>query len=199
MSFKLLGTKIYVSFLFVALISFMLCIDKTGLCLPTFFAVLFHENGHLFAMWVCECQPKEVKLVPASIEITRGFSKKKYGEIIIALLGPCANIALFLSLYINYRLTKSELSLRWAVLNLIVALFNLLPVYGLDGGTVFVNLFTKNLKSRTKAEGVLKIITALLGILVLSLGVFLALQKNFNISVFSVGIYLCFCVAIKSS
>jgi len=193
MRFRFLGTEIYVSFLFIAVISFMLCIDKTGLCLPTLFAVLIHESGHLFAMWICECQPKSVRLVPTSIEITRGFSRKKYGETVIALLGPLANVALFLSLYINFRITKSDISLVWAVLNLVVALFNLLPVSGLDGGVVLENILEKRLQSKQKAEKVVKLTTLTIGFSVLILGAFSLICGELNISVIIVGIYIIIC------
>ncbi len=95
MRFRLFGTEIYVSFLFCAVIAFMLATDRTGLCIPTIFAIFIHETGHLFAMWVCECQPKSIMLVPASVKITRAFPKVKNGEIIIALSGPLSNIVIF--------------------------------------------------------------------------------------------------------
>lgn len=70
MRFKLLGTEFYVSFLFSAVITAMLAFDRTGYALPLIFAVVMHEGGHLLAMWILDCSPKRVRLVPAAVEIT---------------------------------------------------------------------------------------------------------------------------------
>lgn len=48
----------------------MIAFDRTGYILPLLFAVLMHEGGHLAAMWILDCAPKRVRLVPASVEIT---------------------------------------------------------------------------------------------------------------------------------
>ena len=136
MKFKLLGTEIYISFLFSALIAFMIATDRTGLCIPTLFAAFIHETGHLLALWACDCQPKAIRLIPASVQIVRGFSKKRHGEAAISLCGPMANLVVFLALFINYSITKSEESLRFGLLNMILCVFNLLPVPPLDGSRI---------------------------------------------------------------
>ena len=73
MRFKLFGTEFYISFLFAAVITAMLAFDRTGFILPLFFAVLVHELGHLTAMWVLDCAPKRIRLIPAAVEITAKF------------------------------------------------------------------------------------------------------------------------------
>ena len=102
MKFKFLGTEIYISFLFCAVICFMLALDRTGLIIPTLFAVLIHETGHLLAMWAADCQPRAIRLIPTSVQIVRSFSPKKYGEAGIAFCGPAANLVLFGVLLVNY-------------------------------------------------------------------------------------------------
>ncbi|MBR2040455.1 MAG: M50 family metallopeptidase, partial [Clostridia bacterium] len=143
MKFKLLGSEIYISFLFVAVISLMLATDKTGLALPTLFAVSLHEIGHLLAMWIVGTPPKSIRLIPASVQITRSISSRYKNDIIVALSGPLVNFALFLTLYINYLIFGNEGILYYSLINLIVGLFNLLPVTGLDGGTVLFSVIAK--------------------------------------------------------
>ena len=197
MRFRLFGTEIYVSFLFFAIITVMLASDRTGLCLPTVCAAAFHEAGHLFAMWICDCQPKSIRLVPASVSIISGFPRKKYGELFIALAGPLFNIALFASLFINYKLTVSNISFEYGIINLIIAAFNLLPVKGLDGGTVTTVLIEKGTKSREKAESVTKIVSVLTGLIILFFGVFLILRGKINVSVIIMGIYILICSFLR--
>ena len=136
MRFKFFGTEIYISFLFCATGCFMLAVDRTGLIIPTLFAVFVHETGHMLAMWAADCQPKAIRLIPTSVQIVRGFSPKKYGELSITACGPAANLVIFFTLFVNYLIFKSEQSLVFSIINLVIAIFNLLPVSGLDGGTL---------------------------------------------------------------
>ena len=196
MKFKFLGTQIYISFLFCATLCFMIAIDRTGLIIPTLFAVFIHESGHLLAMWAADCQPKAVRLIPTSVQIIRGFSTKKYGEAAIAFCGPAANLVLFGVLYANYNIFGSEISLNFAILNLVIAVFNLLPVSGLDGGTI-LTLFIARFTNVYKAESTVRIITVVFAVVAFLLGVYLASIGTVNISVFIVAIYLLVCGMIK--
>lgn len=196
MKFKFLGTQFYISFLFCATLCFMIAIDRTGLIIPTLFAVFIHESGHLLAMWAADCQPKAVRLIPTSVQIIRGFSTKKYGEAAIAFCGPAANLVLFGVLYANYNIFGSEISLNFAILNLVIAVFNLLPVSGLDGGTI-LTLFIARFTNVYKAESIVRIITVGFAVVAFLLGVYLASIGTVNISVFIVAIYLLVCGMIK--
>ncbi len=196
MKFKFFGTEIYVSFLFCVVLCLMLAIDRTGLIIPTLFAVFIHESGHLLCMWAADCQPRAIRLIPTSVQIIRGFSPKKYGEAAITLCGPLSNLVVFGVLFINYRIFESTQSLTFAVLNLVIALFNLLPVSGLDGGTL-LTLGLSHFVDIYKAESIVRIITAVFAVAVFLLGVYLWASKSVNISVFIVAVYLGVCSVIK--
>lgn len=196
MKFKLLGSEIYISFLFVAVISLMLATDKTGLALPTLFAVSLHETGHLLAMWIIGTPPKSIRLIPASVQITRSISSRYKNDIIVALSGPLVNFALFLTLYINYLIFDNEGILYYSLINLIVGLFNLLPVTGLDGGTVLFSLIAKK-RDINRAMLTLKIISLCLGAVCLFLAITLTLRGKLNVSVYIISVYLFLSVLIK--
>lgn len=196
MNFKFLGTKIYISFLFCAILCLMIAIDRTGLILPTLFAVFVHEGGHLLAMWASDCHPKEIRLIPTSVQIIRDFSSKRHGETTIAACGPAANIVLFGTLYANYYIFKDDHILFFAALNLVIAIFNLLPVYGLDGGTLLTHFLIK-FTDFYKAERIVRIITFTFAFIAFLLGVYLWVSNSVNISVFIVAIYLAVCGIVK--
>jgi len=193
---KLFGTEIYISFLFCAVLCFMLVVDRTGLIIPTLFAVFIHEAGHLLAMYAADCQPRTVRLIPTSVQIIRGFSPKKHGEIAITICGPAANIVLFGSLFANYLIFGSQQSLKFAILNLVIATFNLLPVHGLDGGTLLTVVISK-FTDIYKAESIVKIITVVFALAIFLLGVYLWASGTVNISVFIVALYLAVCGLVK--
>ncbi len=196
MKFKLLGTDIYVSFLFSAIIVLMLATDKTGLALPTVFSVFVHELGHLTAMWISDNAPKSIRLIPASVQITRRVTSNYRNDIFIALAGPIVNLLLFAALYVNYIAFKNEATLYYALINLIVGVFNLLPVTGLDGGTVLFSLIAKK-GDINKALLTLRLITLGFGIGLLVVAVTLCFRGTANISAFIVAIYLLLSVIIK--
>ena len=198
MKFKLLGTEIYVSFLFVAIISLMLAFDKTGLALPTLISVAAHELGHLCVMWMLESTPKSIRLIPASVQITRDFSYCYKNDILIALSGPAVNLLLFFVFYINYLTFKNYGVFCYAIINLIVCLFNLLPVTGLDGGTVLFSLIAKR-GDVNRAMLTLRIITLILASATLFLAITLTLRGKLNISVYIVAIYLFMSQILKYS
>ena len=174
----------------------MLATDKTGFALPTFFAVTVHELGHLFMMWVCDCCPKRIKLIPASVQITSSFSHTYKNDILVAVSGPVSNFVLFGTLYYNYVCFENETTLYFAIVNLLIGGFNLLPVKGLDGGTVLHSLLCKK-TDINRANIVLKIITVIIGIAVVVTAIILTVSQKSNISLYIIGIYLLVISLIK--
>lgn len=189
MNFKFLGTKIYVSFFFMASVTIMLATDRTGYMLPTLFAIIIHEMAHLFAMWVQDCSPLSVRLIPASVQINKKFSFSAKNDVLIAAAGPAANIILFMCLYFNYVAFGNLTVLYYALLNLVIGCFNLLPVKGLDGGTIIYILVCKFCGAQ-KANLFIKIITLILAVAVIFVAVTLTIKQKLNISIYIVGIYL---------
>lgn len=196
MKFKFFGTEIYISFLFCAVLCFMLVVDRTGLIVPTLFAVFIHESGHMLAMWAADCQPRAIRLIPTSVQIVRGFSPKPCGEVAITLCGPAANLVIFGVLLANHFIFKSEQSLLFSLLNLVIAIFNLLPVSGLDGGALLTALIA-HFTDIYKAESIVRIITAIFSVVVFLLGIYLWVSGTVNISVFIIAVYLGVCSLIK--
>ena len=196
MRFKLFGTEIYISFLFAAVITAMLAFDRTGLIIPALFAIVVHELGQLFAMWVLECQPKRIRLVPAAVEITNKMPTRHRNDIIIAACGPAVNLIIFFTLYFNYLAFGQESSLYYAMINLLIGAFNLLPVTGLDGGNILFALLSKKLEPG-RAVLVMRIITLAFAAGVIIAAVTLAFSGKFNLSFFIVGLYLAVMGLIK--
>lgn len=196
MKLKIFNTEIYVSFLFAAVVAFMLVIDRTGLIIPTVFAVMIHELGHLFTMWVMECAPKAIRLIPTSVQIVRAFSPKPHGEVAIAVTGPLCNIAVFFVFWFNYLAFGNETVLRFGMLNLILGVLNLLPVKGLDGGTLLYNILCKRTEEY-RADRILRAVTLILGFVFLTAAIFLVFNGKFNPSAFILALYLAVSALIK--
>lgn len=189
MRFKAFGTEIYVSFLFTAVITAILAFDRTGYALPLLFAVFLHETGHLIAMWIFSCAPKRIRLVPAAVEITAPLGGSRKHEIIIALCGPAVNLILFSAFLLRFLAFGGDLALICGLINLLIGLFNLLPVTGLDGGTVVFSLLCRKLEL-SKVCLVMRVINLTFAAAALIAAVWLAFHRRFNLSFFIIGLYL---------
>ena len=196
MRFKLFGTEFYISFLFAAVITAMLVFDRTGFILPLLFAVLVHELGHLAAMWVLDCAPKQIRLVPAAVEITTKLQSGGRYEIFIALCGPAINLLLFAILFVNYLAFGNEGYLTVGFINLLIGLFNLLPVTGLDGGTVLFNILCRKAEP-SRAALIMRIINFSVALAALVIAVTLCFKGQFNLSFFILALYLTVMSVIK--
>ncbi len=196
MKFKIFSTEINVSFFFMAVLTLALIIDKTGFVLPVFSATALHEAGHLAAMFVLRCQPKKINLIPGSIQIVRGFGVKKEGELFILLSGPLSNLFFAAIAFILYYFLRVSYLISFSAINLLIFAFNLLPVRGLDGGSILY-LTVSKIVSASKCEVILDILSLLCGVFAVFLGVSGILMGKINLSLAVLGLYVIMGVIIK--
>ena len=111
------------------------------------------------------------------------------------MCGPAVNIILFLTFGFNYLAFHSELSLVCCLVNLLIGAFNLLPVIGLDGGTVLFALLRH--KAPQKACLIMRIINISLAAVLIVTAVCLLFRGKFNISLFIIGLYLIITSTVK--
>lgn len=119
------------SFGFFALLAVYMLLDTEGLGLPVLFAVALHEGGHLAALYSCGGYLERVEFAPYGIRMEKRGMLSYRGEAVVYTGGVCANgaamlVCLLLGKWGNF-----------AQVNLLLAIFNLLPVGRLDGGVLF--------------------------------------------------------------
>ena len=191
MKFKLFGVNYYISVLFCVLLTFMLIVDVTGFMAISLFAVLTHELGHIIIMHRLKCCPRQVSLTSYGVGITGPCLANKRDEIKIAMAGPVANFLMTIVFLVLHRYTGDEMYIVVAVIQTIVGGVNLLPVRGLDGGTVVYNalsLFT----SESKSNLIMTIISLFVAAGMTALGVTLLFKGQANPSLLLLGVYLVF-------
>jgi len=190
LKFKFFGCTINITLFFMAMLALLLYFDKSGMMLLGIGAIFIHETGHLIMMKALRRMPEEIILQPAGVIIkTKTGLTGYHGDILIALSGCAANgIAAILSslIYVNNR---SIVFLLYSLINTIMALFNLIPVEGLDGGDVLRFLLQKKL-SITKADKIVKVISFAFIVIIIIFGIYLVLCKQFNVTILFSGFYL---------
>ena len=113
-----------------------------------------HEMGHLLAGVVLKFNPESIKIMPLGLVVSFNVSSHNHNEkilksnsfkikkIVIALAGPITNIVIFI-LLISFNLgLNMENRLICIYSNILIAIFNLLPIYPLDGGRVVKGLLS---------------------------------------------------------
>lgn len=177
MNFNIGKTPVFVSPLFPILISIILLVDTTGIMLFGLTSAFFHELGHIVCMIKLGKTIDKVALSPCGILIdTSGVSSYK-SDLLVALCGPLTNLLLFVVFAFVFLKFKSVEVLYFCASNFGLFLFNILPVFGLDGMDVIRAMLLKN-HSVSKTEKICKIISFCFLMFCLVLGVvFVCLDK----------------------
>jgi len=168
--------------------------------LALFLCVLLHEFGHALAARSFGIRTPMITLLPigglASIE---RIPKKPTQEIFIAVAGPLVNVVIVAVLWLTRSLgppwqwnitpTLEEplpLTQQLLIINIMLVLFNMLPVFPMDGGRVFRALLAFALPWAKATE-----IAALIGQSLAILGGILAISAG-NIILLLIAIFIFF-------
>lgn len=189
---KLFGITFGVSIGFMSLLTFMLYVDKTGLMLPTFFATLLHEWGHIIMLLSYRCKIDKILFKVGSVAVEGNFVLPTVKECIMLLAGPGINFLFFAICYALFLATNGMIYLNFGLVSLVVGAVNLLPVYGLDGGNLLIIFITRFL-SEKNARLVLKFVGFVCCALIILFGIYIFVLQKKNPTVVIFGIYLLIC------
>ncbi len=139
---------------------------------------LIHELGHLLAGLLMGMKPEKIELMPFGVSIAFKIKVEEYNKkikkgnmleikkILVALAGPLTNfIIIIITSNINIELFKALIIIYT---NFLIMIFNLLPIYPLDGGRILKGILHINFgiqKSEFYTNIISKIIVAIITIL----------------------------------
>ena len=207
-TFRLMGVPIRLHFTFVLLLIFLMVFglgssqSASSYILYVFAllaSVLLHEFAHAFASARCGIRTLEIVMFPIG-GISRLERRPKPGqEFWIALAGPLVNVVIgsgifwllfaekrIISFYALSQPTDDNLLERIALGNLILAAFNLLPAFPMDGGRML-----RALLARFKPEEEATRLAAVAGrMLAMSMGLYGLLSMHFMLVFVAFFVYL---------
>jgi len=150
--------------------------------LGLFGSVLVHELGHALVARRYGLETESITLwFLGGLAQFRTFPKEWHREFAIAVAGPIVSVALGIAFYLSVLVAPPTPALVFvfgylAILNVALAVFNMLPGFPMDGGRVLRALLSRN-RSRVEATriaaGVGKAFALLLGVAgILTLSIF---------------------------
>ncbi|MEG0228978.1 MAG: site-2 protease family protein [Oscillospiraceae bacterium] len=189
MIFYIKKTKVVVNFIFLAIVAFILLCDKTHFASYSFYAVIIHEIGHFFAMWILNQKPNKISFSFNGIGISHNFYNLNYKkEAIILFFGPLFNLIIFLisSFFIDNTNVLQKIMLP----NFIIGFFNLMPMSITDGGRILKIILKMKIKNLKKAENMFFLISVLFLTLFIIYGIYILVISKYNFSMLVTVLYL---------
>lgn len=150
--------------IFLFIILFILT-KQIDLYIIFIFLTLVHELSHMIAGIILGLKPKKFMVMPFGFKIifdeTNDKKKMEAKKIIIAITGPAVNLILMVISAILHLHTNIIYA------NLVITLFNLIPIYPLDGGRILKAI----LSSKKESSKVYDIVNKISNITVIALTV----------------------------
>lgn len=118
--------------------------DQSGWIILYLAAAALHECGHLAAILLCRGRIRHISatLCGMKIDYTSRRQTSYAADALMALAGPLANLAAMLAAAAAARFWPDENLFYFCGVNLILALFNLVPAAPLDGGRALKAVLT---------------------------------------------------------
>ncbi len=191
MTFKLWGVKFEITFFFVAFITFIISLKAPANLIITIASSMLHETGHLSMMILVGERPKKIKLELVGMNIIRekNFKISAKKEMVISLGGPIMNFVIIiiscmvLCFYENYTV------MTCACINLILMIFNLLPIKSLDGGATLYFLLSQYFEAHF-CRKILKIISIVCIAIIYIWAIYVFVVSQYNFSLIIIAIFL---------
>ena len=146
------------------------------------FAII-HECSHLVAGILLNMKVKRVTLMPMGLSVEFALKTEDYNEkilkankieikrLVVAIAGPFANLLIMFIMILIGKDTAFNMVIIYS--NLLIALFNLLPIYPVDGGRILKSILSllcnkqkANIYINRISNIILFIITFLLSLLI---------------------------------
>ncbi|MCL2562769.1 MAG: peptidase M50 [Oscillospiraceae bacterium] len=175
---------------FVLMAALVFLFDSGGLVPLIVFVALVHELGHFAAIRVFGGRVLRLHLGLVGLRIDYEGRRVGYGgEIVIALMGPIFNLGLAYGASLFGRHVGSEGAFFLAGVSLGAAVFNLLPIYQLDGGRALYCFMAWTVDADWAAR-VICVLSCVLIFAMLAAGVVLFLWSGWNFTLLTAAVWL---------
>ncbi len=191
-------THYRVDFTFGLTVTLMLLLCREDTVILCLVSSMLHEFGHLFFMYIFHQRAESVTFGAFGIRIQRRSSciLSYNKEAVIASGGILINFLIAFFSYLYYYLQSSSFALKLMGVNIIIALFNMIPIEVLDMGRV-IRYTLLSFTGENLCDRILKIVSVIfvnaLAVATVCCSIFIGI----NISLIAVTLYLYIITLIK--
>lgn len=111
----------------ILLVLYNLFFEKIESLFICYMFIIMHELSHMICALLFNIDIEEISLMPTGVSAKYKGKISNLKELIISLAGPAASI--FLAFLYNNEI--------YFMINIFIVIFNLIPIYPLDGGRIF--------------------------------------------------------------
>lgn len=159
---------------------YLYVIDRLGYFFVFYIFVVIHELAHIITAKMLRVKIKEVVLLSIGVNARYEENVSNLKEFVIAIMGPIASLVL--AIFMPNKM--------YSVINIIIFVTNIFPIYPLDGGRILRIILIKSFgyKNGIKVYGVvLKILICILSVATI---IFTVYFKNYFFLFFCIYIFL---------
>lgn len=187
--------KIEINLKIILILVLFLLINKIDVYAIFLIFIIIHEIVHALVGILLGFKPKVFKLNPLGVLIEfYSYNNASYiKKILIFLAGPISNILLSSIFY--FIDIEFELKTKLIYTNLLIGIFNLIPIIPLDGGRIFKEILTNFIGNKNANEFMIISTKVILAIITLIYSIVIFKMKN--IAIFLLIIYLWYLYLIE--
>ncbi len=193
--------------IFIAILIFLLT-EQLNIYIVFMLFAIIHELGHVLTGIILGFKPKNIEVLPIGISACFYMQCDDYNKkinyanrfvlkkVIISCAGPITNFIIAIIFYF-FDFSIFNISREFIIYtNLIIGIFNLIPIYPLDGGRIIKNIL--HIKIGLKESYKYTKIIANLSIIILTIFSSMSILYLKNISIVLILIYLWGIVIIQN-
>lgn len=193
--------------IFIAILIFLLT-EQLNIYIVFMLFAIIHELGHVLTGIILGFKPKNIEVLPIGISACFYMQCDEYNKkinyanrfvlkkVIISCAGPITNFIIAIIFYF-FDFSIFNISREFIIYtNLIIGIFNLIPIYPLDGGRIIKNIL--HIKIGLKESYKYTKIIANLSIIILTIFSSMGILYLKNISIVLILIYLWGIVIIQN-
>lgn len=174
-------TEVKFDFTFFAVVGLLVFIDTSGMATLSLIASVTHEAGHLIAMLLCRSELRSITFYGGGICITSDTALLPFRKRLCIISAGCfTNFMIFISGILFFK--ENQEMFIFAVVNIVICVFNLIPIGYFDGAGLLDIIFNRFMDFRL-SEILKRVIAVIFSVIVIAFVLIYCFIYRGNVSI----------------